>query len=179
MLAVSEYQVFRTGRDKLVFHIAVFGTHVRETEGIEHFCIVVDFVVEVHRLAGHRDEGPFRYDGFMSKRDVSHGLSQHGYWQKSDEFQCTKIHTIPILTKTKTMHTLSLFHEAVNFVHLCHRGLRPALLLDNRLHFVTKSLDVLRIGRQVVKCLSETLKQIAVRATSYPDTPVQRTFEDV
>ena len=82
------------------------------------------------------------------------------------KLRCTTICTIPILTKTRTVHTLRLFHEAVDFVHLFHRSLRPALLLDDQLHFVTKSPDVLRIGRQVVKCLSETLKKFVVRPCS-------------
>jgi len=82
-----------------------------------------------------------------------------------------------VLTKTNAIHTLSLFHEAINFVHLCHRSLRPALLPDDRLHFVTERLDVLGIGCQVVERLSKTLKKSLL--VLVPDTHVQPTFEDV
>lgn len=83
-----------------------------------------------------------------------------------------------ILTETDSVHTLSLFHEAVNFVHLCHRGLRPAFLLDDWLHLVTKFLDILRIGCQVVERLSKTLKKIVVRLC-FVTLVAQPTFEDV
>ena len=77
--AVSKYQVFRVSHGKLVFHAAVFGTHVGKTEGIEHPRIIVYFVVEVHGLAGDPNQNPFRYDGSVGKRDVFLGLSHHVY----------------------------------------------------------------------------------------------------
>lgn len=77
--------------------------------------------------------------------------------KKCDELWDTTAYSI--LTNTQSMHTLSLFHETVNFVHLGYRGLRPALLLDNRFHFLTKIFDVLRIGCQVVERMSKSLEK--------------------
>ena len=54
-------------------------------------------------------------------------------------------------------HTLNLFQKTVNLIHLHQCNFGPSLLLDDRLHFLSKRLDVLRMSCKVDKYLSEAL----------------------
>lgn len=83
VFAVSEHQIFGASRGELVFDLnAIFGTHSSKSEGIKHLCIFIEFVVAMNRLGGHPNDGPFRYDCSVRKRDVLHGLSHHAHWQR-------------------------------------------------------------------------------------------------
>ena len=68
--------------------------------------------------------------------------------------------TFEVETRTckMTFPTLALFEEAVYSVHFAHCGFGPSLFTNDRFHFLTKWLDVLRICCKVEKRMSEALQ---------------------
>ena len=82
-------------------------------------------------------------------------------------------------TTTNALETLALLDEAVHFSHLGQCGLRPPLLLNDRLNLLTKRLDILRIRCEVEEHMREALScgvnQVARRCNNI----FERTWEVV
>jgi hypothetical protein len=61
------------------------------------------------------------------------------------------------ITSVYPFDALALLQEAIDLPHLAHCNLRPSVLLNDTLNFLTKRLDVLRVRCKAIERLSEQL----------------------
>ena len=86
---------------------------------------------------GH-DGGPGRDDGAVGELEVGEGFAHDGDWQQSvsqHRWRKGENDSEERRTCVDPVEPLGLAHEAVQFVHLAHCGLRPALTPEDRLDF--------------------------------------------
>ena len=75
MLAVAEGDVVDGGVDELVLQtLAISLTHLREAEGLEHFCVSVDGLVVVRRVCCRGKESALRNECPVDESDILHCL---------------------------------------------------------------------------------------------------------
>ena len=65
-----------------------------------------------------------------------------------------------IHTACNGMHPLRLSHEAVKPGHVVDCSLRPAVCLHDGLYFFAQCGDVIKVGSQIVQCVSEGLVHV-------------------